>query len=701
METFFLKIFNMSLAAGWLIGAVLLLRICLKKAPKWIRGILWAVAAVRLICPFSLESVLSLIPNAQPVAPEILYAREPAINSGVPVIDRVVNPIITHSFAPNPATSANPLQIWSAIAGYIWILGMTGMLLYALISYIRLRRCVRTSLQIRDNVWICDDIHAPFLLGVIAPKIYLPSAMPAEQQPYVIAHEQAHLLRRDHWWKPLGFAVLMLHWFNPLVWVAYILLCRDIELACDEKVVKRFSLEDKKAYSKALLQCSVSRTRIAACPLAFGEVGVKERVKNVLSYKKPAVWIILAGVLVSAALAVCFLTDPVEPQKSEQPGEISAQMESDGVAFTRLEQVWEGEQFFVRAELYNGRREPIYFGTEFFLYRNDASLIPEDMVWDSNAQILEPGGIAEILIDLTQYDCDQPGNYRLEKEYFVDGGDKAMKVTAQWSLNAENIADAEKPMLTLDDVMRLSKQKVLTPEDFAGYQYRQIGSGLDIWQLEIDGLFTLRFNNMGMDVPLEGVFMEVRDGTDEIINICTDNVKAYIKKHKDNPVVPELLRGYVRLPVGDSPKIMEKMQQLAAPNMEPGVVSQLPYYPVQSLEDLQTFRDEFERLFDYSKSYTGHYTFAEAVEYCGYDAGFFETKEMILVYYIGQTGQDAPEVKYVRQYDGNQLRLCVTATEKSFWKEKTGWLLMIEMDKGTLASSQSTKVLVETVPPEA
>lgn len=695
MEAFFLEIVNMSITAGWLIGAIILLRFVMRKTPKWIGCALWALVGIRLVCPISFESVFSLIPSAQTVSPEILYASEPTINSGVPVINHVINPVITQSFAPNPATSANPLQIWSFIAGYIWILGMVGMLLYALVSYFRLRRRVRTSLQIQNNVWICDEIHTPFLLGLIKPRIYLPSAMPAEQQTFVIAHEQAHIRRWDHWWKPLGFAVLTLHWFNPLVWLSYILLCRDIELACDEKVIKNFALEDKKAYSKTLLQCSVSRKWIAACPLAFGEVGVKERVKSVLSYKKPAFWIVLIALIVSVALVVCFLTNPIDAEKSEQQGASSAQTNQDSVTLTFLQLLGEDDKLFLKAEIQNGGNRRINFGSQVFLYRDDVCITPEDTVWDSDSQILGPGEKAEIVVDLSQYSFDQVGVYSLEKEYFVDGGDKALKVRTELPLYFDSVDGRINPPLTLDDVIRLSKQKVLTPRDFMQYRYRRIGSGLDIWLFEIDGLFELQLTNWGLDEPLEGVVLGVRDGTDEYINICTDNVKRFIKKHKDNPVVPELPRRYTRFPVGNSPEITEKMQQLGALDMEPGAVNQLPYYLVQSLEDLQTFRDEFEGLFDYSPSYTGYYTFAEEVEYCGYDAEFFETKEMILVYYIGQTGQDSPNVKYVRKYEGNQLRLCVRATEKSYWKEKTGWLLMIEMDKGTIASSESIKVLVE------
>jgi len=234
----------------------------------------------------------------------------PAINSGIHAINNAVNPIISQSNTPAIGASVNPLQITIGIYECIWILGIAVMLLYAAISFIRLQKRVRASLYLRDNIWICDDIQTPFILGVFKPRIYIPSGTDEAQLPHIIAHENAHLKRRDHWWKPLGFLVLAIHWFNPLVWLAYILLCRDIELACDEKVIRELNQGESIAYSEALLSCSVNRKMVMVCPLAFGEVGVKERVKRVLNYKKPAFWIVVVAVIASVALAVCFLTNP-------------------------------------------------------------------------------------------------------------------------------------------------------------------------------------------------------------------------------------------------------------------------------------------------------------------------------------------------------------------------------------------------------
>ena len=313
MEAVFLKVVNMSISAGWLILAVMVLRLLLRNAPKNIRVVLWGLVGFRLVCPVSIESMFSLLPSSEPLPEEFLYAAAPEVESGIPAVNQVINPIITESLAPMPGASANPTQIWSFIFSQIWILGMVLMLGYALISYLLLRRKVAASMRLDDNLRLCDHIASPFILGIFRPVIYLPSELDPKTADMVLAHEKAHIRRKDHWWKPLGFALLCVYWFNPLIWLGYILLCRDIELACDERVIAELGEQDKKEYASALLRCSVSRLHIAACPLAFGEVGVKDRIKTVLNYKKPAFWVIVAAVIPCVVVAVCFLTDPVSP----------------------------------------------------------------------------------------------------------------------------------------------------------------------------------------------------------------------------------------------------------------------------------------------------------------------------------------------------------------------------------------------------
>ena len=311
MSELFLKIVNMSISASWVVVAVLALRFCLKKAPKWVNVLLWGIVAARMVFPFSIESVLSLIPSAETISPTVMMEQTPSVQTGVPALNHVINPVISGSFTPAPGASANPLQIWIPVLAGIWLFGIVALFLYSAVSYCRLRRKVCEAVILRDNIYQSENVCSPFVLGIIRPKIYLPYHMDSREVGHVIAHEQTHIRRKDHWWKPLGFLLLTIHWFNPLMWLSYVLLCRDIELACDEKVIGKMGNAQRADYTQALVACSVDRRLIAACPLAFGEIGVKERVKSVMNYKKPAFWIVLASVIVCAVIAVCFLTNPI------------------------------------------------------------------------------------------------------------------------------------------------------------------------------------------------------------------------------------------------------------------------------------------------------------------------------------------------------------------------------------------------------
>ena len=317
MGAVFLRIVNMSITASWLIVAVILVRLLLRKAPKRISCVLWAFVAIRLICPFSLESALSLIPSTEVYPVDVIYNENQQIsnnpynwrtNTGIPLIDGSgSNNTILQNVSTGPVLRNN-----LNIIGCIWLVGIVVLLLYAIISYAKMKRSVRASILVRDNIFVCDEVKSPFILGIIKPLIYIPSSMTNPTLDYVITHEAAHIKRRDHWWKPLGFLLLAIYWFNPLSWIAYILLCRDIEMACDEKVIRDMDKGSVSEYSQALLNCSFPRRRIAACPLAFGEVGVKERVKSVLNYKKPALWIIAVAVVACIVVGVCFMTNPTD-----------------------------------------------------------------------------------------------------------------------------------------------------------------------------------------------------------------------------------------------------------------------------------------------------------------------------------------------------------------------------------------------------
>ena len=310
MNEFFLKIINMSISASWLIFAVLILRLALKKAPKWVNVLLWGIVAIRLICPFSFESALSLIPSAETFPKKIISGPSFDVQSGITPVDNRINDYLGDRYFEGVTVPANNGNTIMTILTIVWTIGILLLVAYTVISYWRLHREIDTAVRYKDNIFQSENVSSPFVLGLIKPRIYLPFKLDGQDMEHVVAHEQAHIRRKDHWWKPLGFLLLTIHWFNPLMWLAYVLLCRDIELACDEKVIKGLSNEQRADYTQALVACSVNRRMIAACPLAFGEVGVKERVKSVMNYKKPAFWVIIIAVIICVGVAVCFLTNP-------------------------------------------------------------------------------------------------------------------------------------------------------------------------------------------------------------------------------------------------------------------------------------------------------------------------------------------------------------------------------------------------------
>ncbi len=335
MSELFLKIIVMSISASWLVLAVLILRLVLKKAPKWMNVLLWGIVAVRLICPFTIESPVSMIPdsvgsgkfvsewmddyvgNVDIHHSDSVYY-DAAIGAGrEPISDGEGGYYVVtkHDQLGEPATIKNTVV---PVLSVMWVAGITVLAFYTVISFWRLRRKVNEAVIFRENIYLSENVCSPFVLGIIKPKIYLPFKMDDQNLEHIIAHEKAHIRRKDHWWKPFGFLLLTLHWFNPLMWIAYVLLCRDIELACDEKVIKELGNEQRADYTQALVACSVNRRMIAACPLAFGEIGVKERVKNVLNYKKPAFWIIVVAVIACAVVTVCFATNPKQDSIQER-----------------------------------------------------------------------------------------------------------------------------------------------------------------------------------------------------------------------------------------------------------------------------------------------------------------------------------------------------------------------------------------------
>lgn len=329
LRELFVGTLNLAVAASWLIVVILLLRPLLKKfAPRWVLCALWAVVAVRLVCPVMLHSDLSvyrLAGDAVNANGQVTYFEDTGFCGDVSyrpatLLPGVSTPTVTPSTVDDsaPEVSADAVVQSSTpsrsvdmnLLSIAWAVGIYIIVMAALAGYLSLRSAVAASIPLEGNVYLCDNIKSPFILGVFRPRIYLTSGMDEAARDCVLRHERAHLRRWDHVWKPLGFVLLAVYWYNPLVWLAYILFCRDMELACDERVIRDMAAEERAAYSQALLDCSRGRRWVAACPLAFGEVGVKTRVKAVLWYKKPGFWVSVAAVLVCIAVAVCFLTNP-------------------------------------------------------------------------------------------------------------------------------------------------------------------------------------------------------------------------------------------------------------------------------------------------------------------------------------------------------------------------------------------------------
>ena len=366
MNVLFLKIINMSISASWLVMAVLILRLVLKKAPKWVNVLLWGIVAVRLICPFSFESALSLIPSAETFPEKAISGPSFDVQTGITPVDNRINDYLGDRYFEGVTVPANNGNHMMNILSIVWTIGILLLIAYTVISYWRLHREIDTAVRYKDNLFQSENVSSPFVLGLIKPRIYLPFSINGQDLEHVVAHEQAHIRRKDHWWKPLGFLLLTIHWFNPFMWLSYVLLCRDIELACDEKVIRELGNEQRADYTQALVACSINRRTIAACPLAFGEVGVKERVKSVMNYQKPAFGIVLLAVIACVGVAVCFLTNPItaddhfgaEIYEPTPIGEIDEKYDNEEFVITKLhyenldgEWVSEGYTYKYRLEI--------------------------------------------------------------------------------------------------------------------------------------------------------------------------------------------------------------------------------------------------------------------------------------------------------------------------------------------------------------
>jgi len=423
MEFLFLKLVNMSITASWLVLAVVIIRNLFRNLPKVFRVMLWGLVGIRLILPFSFESVLSLIPSSETLPENIISGPSFDIKSGIGALDNRVNEYLDDRYFEGVTVPAYNGYNTMRILSFLWITGVIAMLVYSFISYYKIARKVKESVNLKENIFICDNIPAPFVLGLISPRIFIPSDMNESDMIYVTAHEKAHIERKDHLWKPIGFLILAVYWFNPLIWLAYILLCRDIELACDEKVIKEMGEDVKKDYSTALINCSISQRAITACPLAFGETGVKERIKAVLSYKKPAFWIVATAVVLSVAIAVCFLTDPLSKSENHNYGIVSVVCgaECDNVVF-EYENGTVNKQFpHINARWENKTGDLLCFGNGFELYRyGEKCRMKDGYAYNLNLNLVQNGGEYEDCFALSGFELEESGEYRIEKEFYLE-----------------------------------------------------------------------------------------------------------------------------------------------------------------------------------------------------------------------------------------------------------------------------------------
>lgn len=489
MSELFLKIFNMSITAAWLTLAVIIFRLIFKKAPKYIRVILWGFVALRLVCPFSIQSVLSLIPSTKTLPEEILYTPTPNIHSGISYINSAVNPVIESSLSPNPTSTINPMQTLTYTASIIWLVGVSAMLIYMLLSYLLIYRKTTESVMTQKGIFICDRIDTPFVLGIIRPKIFLPSSVNEADTEYILAHEKAHIKRRDYLWKPIGFLLLSIYWFNPILWIAYILLCRDIELACDEKVISDLGNDAKKYYAEALVNCSVQRKLISACPLAFGETGIKGRIKSVLDYKKPALWIIIAAIIAGIITGVCFLTNPKEKDKIKI---LSSGSELDGVSVKIADIELSAPSPYIEIEWKNKTKNDIVYGEEFYIYQKvgdkfEDCRIDNDYAWNLLAYYLSPNQTSTKKYLLDRIIMTESATYRFESNFFIEGkSDTKYKVWIEFNLKNGAATSGVIALSTVDIVYDCGMYSYIQTIETAP-DYRLV-NGMQLQEITKDGL---------------------------------------------------------------------------------------------------------------------------------------------------------------------------------------------------------------------
>ena len=589
--TFMPKLFNMSLTASVAIVLVILLRLLLKKAPKVISYALWGVVLFRLLCPVSIGSNFSVYNLFDAPAQEsgtitsvieyvpsnIVHTEYPSVALPVPGISDVINEALPQG---REQLVADPLEAPMSFATYAWMIGVLVMAIYSIVSYIRLRRKLSVVVPLRDNIFIADDIKSPFVVGLFRPKIYLPCNLGDKEQEYIILHEQHHIKRLDHVMKALAFLALAIHWFNPLVWVAFILASKDMEMSCDEAVIRKIGSDVRADYSASLLTLATGRRIIAGTPLAFGEGDTKGRINNLSKWKKPAVWVVLIAVVACAVLAVTVLTNPItmgdhfvltntdSPANTNKlsydiqlgnkamSGEIYVEQWIDGVCVKSAPVVMTQYVDSIEITMRDRREDGSSVGTDIQIETNQygGSLLtyfehPENfnvIGWGfkgyelneknkltSSEEVILAAKVFDNGSGIRTYDCKTLVN---EPERLKDAAYMIVvrAVFSEDPLGVTSHSEASFPteVLTLNDVIILSQKGYdLSWADFENYDYIETGSGLYIRVYEINARFRLMIGGGGPDSDPMYIYLALANDLDTRIDIRDGGVTEFISEY--------------------------------------------------------------------------------------------------------------------------------------------------------------------------
>ncbi len=753
MSKLFLDLLNASISASWLVLAVLLARFCLKRAPRWTVVLLWAIVALRLLWPgeITLESPLSLVPSAETIPHTILTENSFNLQTGIDPVDERVNDYLGDYYYEGVTVPTDRGKDMVGAISILWVVGMVALSGYALISYLRIKRRVATAVRLWEGVYQSEFVTSPFVLGLIKPRIYLPNHMEEKILLHVLEHETAHIRRRDHWWKPMGYVLLILYWFNPVMWVAYFFLCRDIELACDERVARTLDDRGRMEYSEALLRSSVSRWGISACPLAFGEVGVKARIRSVLHYKRPAFWVIVAALVLCVVMAVCFLTNPL-PQtdhvtlrevdgmgidwsanyqadlgREVKSGNLWAELWEEGecvrtaaVPFTekadaidlsftvrRGEERNEGVDVEFGTNQYGGSlltyfafpREREVTGWSFSAHKEGERLsVTPGEDWVLAAMAFDTGkGIRSVDCRklasdpgyLSEYDC-----ILLIRAVFSDAG-MAYQMTEEVTKPRE--------VLTLDTIRKLSeKGEALSWADFEAFDYVETGSGLYIRRYETDDpLFALSIGGTSLENEPMYIYLTANTGTEACMDIRTGAVDAFIEANRELPIMESLSGSWwwCRVEPKSGESINDEIAKLitdatgvpAGSDPEQGMY--LPVIRITSSRELAELASLVEGEVYSHPDGTDSTPLQEKLK--EYDDDYFAEKELVVVW--------PPDGNYtVNAVNYSQGTLSVVM--ENLWPDRDGmvpvvgdWLIPVEI--GKVAGSDEISVIRSVAKP--